>query len=627
MDVSEWGRGAVVDVSSGPVSRLFESAATRSASVALVWDEGSLTYGELNGRANRLARVLVSRGVGPGRVVAVVLPRGTEALVGVLGVWKAGGAYVPVDPGLPMDRVRFLLSDSGARCVLTTRAVADTLPGIDCLCIDELNLDDVSAENLLSPVTPETPAYVLYTSGSTGKPKGVLIEQRGIANYLSWLRSYLTITEDDRTLLLTALSFDVSIGQLFAPLISGASVYLARPHGERDHDYVRGVIDRAGITLVHFVPSALRYYLSQRTPGKHDSLRAIVTSGEALTADLERRCINDLGVTLHNLYGPTEASVDVTFHRCVGGSGAPPIGRPIWNMRTLVLDQDLRLVGPGVVGELYVAGVGVARGYVSRPGLTASRFVANPFGPAGSCMYRTGDLVRWSVAGELEFIGRVDDQVKIRGYRIELGEIEAALRSHVAVQDAVVVAQTGTVGKQNLAAFLTLNEGPAPTRADIRKTIADTLPDYMIPSFFTILAELPRTASGKIDRARLANRQRADRAVDVPRDAPLPVRLSGLMGNVLGREVGERDSFFEVGGDSLDVIHLVGLCNAAGIQIGTEDVFAGRTAAAIANTIGTRTARPTGGRRAPLVVLSDEERARITALYTPRSARGGEVNP
>jgi amino acid adenylation domain-containing protein len=579
------GHGPDVDVFSGSVSRLFESVATRPTSVALVSDEGLSSYEEVNGRANRLARILVRHGVGPDRVVAVALPRGVDAVVGVLGVWKTGGAYVPVDPGLPVDRVRFLLNDSGARCVLTTRAMADTLPSIDCLCIDELNLDDLPADNLrddelLSPVTQETPAYVLYTSGSTGKPKGVVVEQRGVVNFLCWLRSHLAIGESDRTLLLTALSFDVSIGQLFAPLISGGSVYLARPDGEKDPDYIRDLLDNAGITLVHFVPSALRYYLSQGPPITLSRLRAVLVGGEPLTADLVRACT---GIEVYNVYGPTEASVDVTSHRCVGGSGAPPIGRPIWNMRTFVLDDDLRLVGPGVVGELYVAGAGVARGYVGRPGLTASRFVANPFGPAGSCMYRTGDLVRWSPAGELEFIGRADDQVKVRGYRIELGEIEAALRAHSTVRDAVVDVRDGSTDPR-LIGYVVPTGHFDETR--LRDHLASMLPAFMIPNQFVPIDRIPVNEHGKLDRPALP----APTSIEVEAEVLSPDEelLAGVFADVLGVErVGRLDDFFAIGGHSLLATRVMNRLKAvAGVRMPVRHLFDAPTVAELAERLG-----------------------------------------
>ncbi|MDW6065026.1 amino acid adenylation domain-containing protein [Streptomyces sp. FXJ1.4098] len=420
---------------------LFEKQAARTPEhTALIHDNHTLTYRQLDERANQLARCLILRGVGPERIVAVKLPRSVELVVALYAIHKAGAAYMPIDPSYPQDRIDFLLED--AQPVLV----------IDEGTYDSLSTQQVpAAVRLPSPreIDPRSPAYVIYTSGSTGRPKGVVVPHSGIVNRLVWMQDQYGLDSDDRVLQKTTSSFDVSVWEFFWPLAVGATLVLAKPEGHKDPGYLASLIQRKAVTTLHFVPSMLEVFLQHDAARGCTGLRRVFCSGEALSGDLARRFHSTLGAELHNLYGPTEASVDVTHWRStpLHTDGATvPIGRPVANTRMFVLDAELRPVLPGVVGELYIAGAQLARGYLGRAGLSAERFVACPWGPAGTRMYRTGDLARWSADGVLEYMGRTDDQVKVRGFRIEPGEVEAAMMACAEVAQAAVVAREDRPG-------------------------------------------------------------------------------------------------------------------------------------------------------------------------------------
>ena len=436
------------EVPQATLPELFQAQVARTPEATAVVFEGvEVSYGELNGRANRLARLLIGRGVGPESLVAVVMDRSADLVVALLAVLKAGGAYLPVDPGYPADRISYLLTDAAPVLVLTDHASASEvtgagLPALPVLVLDDpalvdglAGLDgmDVTDAERPAALVPAHPAYVIYTSGSTGRPKGVAVPHGGVVNRLAWMQGEYGLGAGDRVLQKTPFGFDVSVWEFFWPLTQGAVLVVARPGGHRDPGYLAEVIVRERITVTHFVPSMLRVFLSGPAAGACTGLRVVFCSGEALSPGLRDEFAGLLDVPLHNLYGPTEASVDVTAWPCrAGADGAMvPIGRPMWNTQVYVLDERLRPVPVGVAGELYIAGVQLARGYLGRAGLTAERFVACPFGStAGERMYRTGDVARWSRDGWLEYLGRTDDQVKIRGFRIELGEVEAVLAGH-----------------------------------------------------------------------------------------------------------------------------------------------------------------------------------------------------
>ncbi|MEU4554380.1 amino acid adenylation domain-containing protein [Micromonospora violae] len=453
------GTGPARELPSATLPGLFAVQAERTPdAVALVAGRTRLTYRQLVERADRLARLLAGHGVGPERLVALLLPRSVDLVVAILATVRAGGAYVPIDPDYPAQQIAFMLGDARPAVVLATTGTARTLPaGTTPILLDGAD-DAETAGPTAGPVEPDpgNAAYMIYTSGSTGRPKGVLVSHRAIVNRLLWMRDEYGFRTDDRFLQKTSAGFDVSVWEFFLPLISGATLVLAEPGGHRDPSYLAETIKAERITTVHFVPSMLRAFVDEPAAAECTHLRRVICSGEALTEDLRSRFHAVLDVELHNLYGPTEAAVDVTSWACppVAGAREIPIGRPIDNIRVYVLDGALTMVPRGVTGELYVAGVGLARGYLGRAALTAERFVADPWGPAGSRMYRTGDVVRWGRDGALEFVGRADEQVKIRGFRVEPGEIEAVLAQHPRVSRAVVVARESEAGDKRLVGYV-----------------------------------------------------------------------------------------------------------------------------------------------------------------------------
>ncbi|NGM15230.1 amino acid adenylation domain-containing protein [Verrucosispora sp. CWR15] len=517
--------------------------------LALIHERENLTYGEFNRRANQLAHWLVDQGAGPEQLVAVRIPRSVDLLVAIYAVVKAGAAYLPLDTELPADRVRKVLDSARPLLVL------------------DQDLPDVSGhptENPPRTLSPENAAYVIYTSGSTGVPKGVQVTHRAIMNRLRWGLAHFDVGAEDRVLLSTTASFDVSVPELFAPLQVGAAVVIARPDGRRDPAYLSDLIQRERVTGADFVPSLLDAFLTEPTAKECDSLRWIEVAGEAFPAALANAAVDLLpDCEVHNLYGPTEAAVEVTAWRHVPGADRVPIGAPVWNTQVYVLDGSLRPVAPGVVGELYLAGAGLARGYLGQTGLTAGRFVACPFGAPGSRMYRTGDLVRWNQEGQVEYLGRSDFQVKVRGFRIELGEIEQVLTALPQVGTAVVVLREDRPGDQRLVAYVV----PADAAGDaarldltaLTEQARQSLPEYMVPSAIIPLDGLPLTSSGKLDRNALPAPEQSTTATGRgPRDHTEEV-LCRLFAELLGvDEVGIDVDFFEHGGHSLLATRLIG---------------------------------------------------------------------
>ncbi|MGW7712674.1 non-ribosomal peptide synthetase, partial [Streptomyces sp. NPDC054771] len=419
---------------------LFEAQVGRTPdAAAVVFGSGTereaLSYAELNARANRLAHLLMAEGVGPEDLVAICLPRSVDLVVSLLAVVKAGAAYLPLDPDYPVERLVATLADGRPMALITTSTTTDAGLGAD-VGVRRVVLDDPAVSGVLSRMSvvdpvrvghcPEHPAYVIYTSGSTGRPKGVVVAHEGVVNRLAWMQEDYGLGASDRVLQKTPVGFDVSVWEFFWPLTAGATLVVARPDGHRDPGYLAEVIRTERVTVAHFIPSMMQVFLLEPAARMCVSLRAVFASGEALSPELRDAFLRDLNVPLHNLYGPTEASIDVTAWACRPGTETVPIGGPVGNTRTYVLDANLQPAPVGVPGELYLAGVQLARGYLGRPGLTAERFVACPFGTPGERMYRTGDLARWRADGTLDYLGRTDDQVKVRGFRIELGEIEAA---------------------------------------------------------------------------------------------------------------------------------------------------------------------------------------------------------
>ncbi|MEU7717504.1 amino acid adenylation domain-containing protein [Streptomyces tibetensis] len=589
--------------------QLFEEQAARSADrTAVVFEGEHVTYGELNARANRLARLLVAHGVGPERLVGLALPRSVELVVAVLAVLKAGGAYLPLDPGQPRERLRLMIEEAAPDVVVTVEGTMDPPGPIPSIVLhgDMPSLRDPrAAENLGDRgLLPGHPAYVLYTSGSTGRPKGVIVPHEGIVNRLSWMQAEYRLTSEDRVLQKTPAGFDVSVWEFLWPLLQGATLVVARPDGHRDPAYLAALIADEQVTTVHFVPSMLRTFLDEPAAAACTSLTRVICSGEALPAELAARGLATLDAELHNLYGPTEASVDVTAWRCDGG-GTVPIGRPVWNTRAYVLDSALRPVPTGVTGELYLGGRQLARGYLAQPGRTAERFVADPYGPPGARLYRTGDLARLRRDGALEYAGRVDDQVKLRGQRIEPGEVAAALERHSAVRHAEVV-----LHEDRLVGYVLPATGEEADPQALRKHAAVHLPDAMVPSAVVVLDRFPLTPNGKLDRSALPAPAppRTDPA-GAPR-SPREEVLCGLFADVLGLDrIGVHDDFFELGGHSLLAARLIGrVREVLGVETGIRTLFTAPSVAAFAERLGEAPGdgldvmlplRPTG-RRAPL---------------------------
>ncbi|HEX6291107.1 MAG TPA: amino acid adenylation domain-containing protein [Herpetosiphonaceae bacterium] len=450
-----------------------EQIARTPGALAVTFDARRLTYHELNDRANQLAHHLRSLGVGPDTPVGICIERSLDLVVGLLAILKAGGAYVPLDPSYPQERLAFLIRDAQVPVLLTSAALAERLPEhsatVVCLDTDWPQIAEQPVSTPASGVQPDNLAYIIYTSGSTGLPKGAMISHRAIVNRLLWMQDTYQLTADDRVLQKTPFSFDVSVWEFFWPLLTGATLVVARPEGHKDPEYLIDVINRERITTIHFVPSMLQSFVDARGVESCRSLRRVICSGEALLPELQQRYFAWLSAELHNLYGPTEAAVDVTWWPCERTSlrRTVPIGRPIANTQIYVLDAHLNPVPIGVPGELYIGGVQLARGYRHRPDLTAERFVPDPFGGCpqgapGARLYRTGDRVRYAPDGNIEYLSRIDGQVKLRGFRIELGEIEATLRQHPAVREAIVVARDDNPQHKRLVAYVVPEQNQEP---------------------------------------------------------------------------------------------------------------------------------------------------------------------
>ncbi|MCP3803855.1 amino acid adenylation domain-containing protein [Allokutzneria sp. A3M-2-11 16] len=541
-------------------------------------DEDEVTFAELDARANGIAKALRDNGISPGDRVVVLSKRGIDLMVAILGTLKAGGAYVPIDPGYPAERVRFMIEDSGAKVVLLGTRVAEPEVAVPVWEI-------AAVQENREPVEPVAGsgdlAYVIYTSGSTGRPKGVMVEHRSVVNRLWWMQRTYPIGQSDVLLQKTSISFDVSVWELFWWTFTGARLALPPTGAERDPREILRAIERNRVTVVHFVPSMLGPFLDvlESSPGAAETLRLVVCSGEELPPARVAQFSAVLGsrARLANLYGPTEATVDVSFYDCPPGSPARvPIGRPIDNTRLYVLGAHGGPQTMGAPGELCIGGVGVARGYLGRPELTAEKFVDDPFVP-GARMYRTGDLARWLADGSLEYLGRMDGQVKIRGNRVELGEVRARLAVVPGVRDAIVVARTSETHGRHLVGYYVSD-----AELDVRAALVTSLPEFMIPAYFVRIDEIPLSPNGKADARRLPEPV-VDRAAGVaPRDA-VEAELVAIIAQVLGLEsVGVHDNYFALGGDSILLLRIRALAEQRGVRFALTDVLANPTVAQLA---------------------------------------------
>ena len=537
---------------------LFEAQAARTPdAVALSHLGRELSYMELEQRANALARHLLARGVQPGELVGLFVRRSPDMLVALLGILKAGAAYVPLDPIYPAERIAFMLDDAQARFVVTQRALAPLLPagGAALVLLEEARLNEVAAAPRVA--AGET-AYVIYTSGSTGRPKGVRVPHRAVHNFLLAMQERPGITAADRLCAVTTLSFDIAVLELLLPLAVGARIEIADPGTAADGVELARLLDSSQASMLQATPATWRMLLDagwQSRPGM-----AMLCGGEALSRELADRLLAG-GGTLWNMYGPTETTIWSSVDRIESGGAPIAIGRPIANTRLYVADAFLQPLPPGIPGELLIGGAGVAQGYHARPELTAEKFLADPHSPeAGARLYRTGDLARWNRDGTMEVLGRIDNQVKLRGYRIELGEIEAVLGEQAGVRQAVVTCREDRPGDKRLVAYLLSQPGQVLQAAALRDAIAPRLPDYMMPSAYVMLEQLPMTPNGKVDRNALPQPDMAAAPGDsyvAPRNGDEEI-LCGLWQEVLGLErVGIEDNFFKLGGHSLLATQLV----------------------------------------------------------------------
>lgn len=565
---------------------------------AVVWATGTLSYSQLDAAVSRVANGLRDRGVEPDERVGVIVPRSAEMLVAIHGILRSGGAYVPIDPTHPLIRIRGILEESGARVVVAGDEFAHLTDGLG---VDRFEPSTTGADPVEPVASPENLAYVIYTSGSTGRPKGVMVEHRSVVNRLRWMQRRYPLGADDVILQKTPVTFDVSVWELMWWAMAGASVALLEPGGERDPRKIIAAVDRHRVTVMHFVPSMLGAFLDELEDHpdcvhRLTSLHTVFCSGEALTPRLvERfnRVMVGAGVPrLVNLYGPTEATVDVSYFDCPasGHVDAVPIGKPIDNTALLVLDGRDKPCPVGVPGELNIAGIGLARGYLGRPDLTAAAFVSDARVPGGR-RYRTGDLVRWRADGNLEFLGRIDDEVKIRGNRLSLGEVQAVMESCPGVRSAVVTAEQSDNHSTYLVGYFV---SPDVTIDRLRAHVAERLPAYMVPTVFMELTALPQTASGKLDRRSLPRPGAPDRSAVAPRTAAEAV-LVEVFASVLGVDsVGVHENFFAIGGDSILALAVRTEAERRGVAVDIDELFARPTAAELAESTSQPLPQPEG---------------------------------
>lgn len=552
-----WGVNGTRHEQAEPVHRLFERCVqAQPDATALIFGAEAISYGELNRRANQLAHHLIARGVGIEVKIGVAMRRSIEMVVALLGVLKAGAAYVPLDPEYPSERLAYMIDDSGITLLLTQAALREQLPLPDVLPV--LTLDDATfahdtGANPLVEVSGDNLAYIIYTSGSTGRPKGAANRHGSLVSCMQWMQQTYQLGATDTVLHKAPFGFDVSVWELFWPLSTGVRLVIAEPDDHRDPRVLADLIRQHGITVVNFVPAMLQAYLARVDVEHQSSLKYILCGGEAMTAALLRKTRERLpNCRLQNLYGPTEAAIHVTRWECAAlASSTIPIGRPISAAKTLVLDADLNLVPQGVPGELYLGGIGLGRGYLGKAGLTAERFIADPFDTAGARLYRTGDQARWNAEGLLEYLGRIDHQLKIRGFRIEPGEIEAQLLAQPGVREAIVIA-TGEAASARLLAYVSAQEHLEIDGAALRLALAQTLPDYMVPAAIEVLSHLPLSPNGKIDRKALpAVANDAERGYETP-CGDIENALAQIWSRVLDvARIGRHDNFFDLGGNSL----------------------------------------------------------------------------
>jgi amino acid adenylation domain-containing protein/non-ribosomal peptide synthase protein (TIGR01720 family) len=559
--------------------------------IAIVFEDSRLTRLELNQRSNLLAWKLMRSGVGPEVNVALFAQRSMELVIGLLAILKAGGVYVPIDPESPAAWIDGILRETRCAVALTQERLATRLPVSTAkVVLLESETSSPSDDDASSPpvrVKEDNLAYIIYTSGSTGRPKGVMNTHLGLFNRIAWMAENYLTSPADVILHKTPFTFDVSVWELLLPLYAGAAMVIARPDGHSDPWYLRELILRRGVTILHFVPSMLKAFLTHCNGKDCKSVKQVFSSGEALTGALEALFFERFDAQLHNLYGPTEAAIDVTYWKCSpnAGSAGVPIGLPIANTEIHVLDRGGNPVPAGIAGELCIGGVGLARGYLARPDLSAELFVPDPF-RAGRRLYKTGDLARRRTDGVIEFLGRADHQLKIHGFRIEPGQIESALAEHSAVKNCAVIPAPGPAGGSQLIAYVATDDRSV-TPETLRAFVESRLPLYMSPQRFLTMASLPLTSSGKIDRGALAKSPLP--SATAPRSEPrgrVEETLARIWREVLkAPEVGVEDNFFELGGDSILSLQVTAMAATAGIKMRPSDIRQYQTISSLARVV------------------------------------------
>lgn len=563
----------------------FEEQAARTPHLPAVrYKDEQLSYGEFDALTNQCARYLRSIGVGPNRIVGVLMDRSPEMIIALMGILKAGGAYLPLDPTYPQERLLFMLEDADVTVVLSQAKWQEAWTDYDgtFCCLDshwELAIAPESTSRLDAVAAQDDLAYVIYTSGSTGKPKGCMLSHQAICNRLFWMQEQYQLDERDRVLQKTPFTFDVSVWELFWPLLAGACLVIAKPGGHKDSHYLVDTIVQENITICHFVPSMLRFFIQHPGAGRCTALRHMFTSGEALPYDLMMDVMNRLPAKLHNLYGPTEAAVDVTYWECEDRADKKvPIGLPITGIQIYILDSQLQEVPRGEEGELHIGGQGLAKGYLNRPEMTEEKFIRNPFSMEKDArLYKTGDRARLLPDGTIEFLGRIDFQVKLRGNRIELGEIEAVIRDYETVNDCVVAVKESVADDPKLVAYIVANESP-PSPKQLRDYVRSKLPEFMVPNIVAMLDALPVTQHGKLDRAALPWPLKEEAAIPttsghgsvIASDRTNRIQyLLAYLNESLGLVVaGENDDLFDAGATSLTLVQVVDkVQHTYGVQI------------------------------------------------------------
>lgn len=597
MTVREWNDTHRYFPTDRWIHQLFEGqAAIAPEHIAVQLEHKTLTYQELNARANVLAHRLLSSGISTNCPVAICVERSLEMIVGLVGIMKAGAAYVPIDPEAPTDRINTMVRDSGATIVLIQEKFRDRVQvKSEIMIVDapEVSQSYASDQNPSVAISGNDAAYMIFTSGSTGRPKLAINTHIGILNRLLWMQDTYRLTPADRVLHKTPFTFDVSVWEFFWPLMVGARIVVARPNGHKDPVYLSRAINEYQIGTIHFVPSMLAGFLELGDMALCGSLKRVICSGEALSKNLMDRFFSSSSAELHNLYGPTEAAVDVTFFPCKVNDdhdGAfVPIGRPIANTQIYILDPDLNPMPVGTAGELHIGGVQVGRGYRNQDELTKEKFIPDPFSQAPNArLYRTGDSARWLPDGNIEFLGRMDYQVKIRGVRIEPSEIEAAMLAHPHIDQVVVQAAHNHLNENELIAYLVCRSQQIPSVFEIRSFLEQRLPDVMVPTHYVYLDELPLNSNGKIDRKQLPLPDRSKLNLEYTAPSTAPQReLTSIWTELLDvSPIGIHNNFFVLGGHSLLAARMVQRIEQTfAVAIPLSSVYDYPTIAELASTI------------------------------------------